>query len=158
MGKVLYSPGIELVSGALKKINTKSDHVADQNMLLGTHRRAETRSNACERLYIRKVNNLPWNKKASYALSQETIAQRLAFKNASIAIAARKKNLTYLTQDQDAFIAIKSELESAGYKPTFKSFLWAAYKKYEGTFPQSGIEMTAQEFIANVGASQSRWW
>ena len=41
MAKVVWAPGISTVSGALQKINKKSPHAADQQMLLASDERAQ---------------------------------------------------------------------------------------------------------------------
>lgn len=155
MAKTIFAPGIESVSGALTKINLRSSHVLDQNMLLATHRKSETCSLACQRTYFRKANQLPWQN--TDFVSPEVLAQRLAFKTNAAAIISRKENMTYLTGDQAAFVALKEELKNSNVRITLKSFYWAALKKYSGTFPNQAIEMTAQEYRANTSAGNAKY-
>ena len=53
MAKVEWNDAVKSVSGALVKINKKSQHAADQKMILATHRVAATEDTHCNRLYIR---------------------------------------------------------------------------------------------------------
>ena len=58
MAKVEYADAIKTVSGALTKINKKSQHAADQKMVLATHRVAPTQNPNCSRLYLRGLNSI----------------------------------------------------------------------------------------------------
>ena len=58
MAKVEWADAIKTVSGALTKINKKSQHAGDQKMILATHRVAETTSPDCSRLYMRGLSSV----------------------------------------------------------------------------------------------------
>ena len=58
MAKVEYADAIKTVSGALTKINKKSQHAGDQKMILATHRVAETSNPNCSRLYFRGLSSV----------------------------------------------------------------------------------------------------
>ena len=131
MAKILFAAGIDEVSGALTKINTKSKHRDDENMLLALHRKAETMSKHCQRAYFRKVNNLPWNKQDAYFLNQETRICRNSFGAQAAAVAERRQDLTHMSADQELFKEVNAEFQSKkGYSLTMKQFLWVAAKKY----------------------------
>ena len=117
MAKVVWAPGISTVSGALKKINKKSQHAADQHMLLATHRTAPTTSKDCNRLYVRQLEDIT----RSTAITADEIAQRNRFSAIARAVNARRKNITTIAQDVAAFNAQKNEPN--GYK-TLRQYLW----------------------------------
>ena len=56
MAKATYADLIKIVSGALTKINKKSEHAEDQKMVLATHRVAPTQSRQCSRIYLRGLS------------------------------------------------------------------------------------------------------
>lgn len=151
MSKILYAPGIEIVSGAMTKI-PKGQHRFDGNMFLATHRKAASSSVACSRAYFRKVNNLPW----AYALpSSAVLEQRELFGNHVRAIRARKRDLEFLSVDQLKFMAIKDEVKSRGYAITLNSFYWALLKKFNGTLPTDpDYAFTAMDYLTNTGSSK----
>lgn len=150
MAKVLFAAGIEVVSGAVTKIDKKSQHAYDENMLLFTHRKAESCSRVCQRGYYRKVNNLPW----TYAVaSTETRARQLAFKVASQQIATRRNDLSKMTADIAQLQAITPAVTAKGYSITMKSFLWAAKKLMGNDFPTGEITMTAEQYLENSYAA-----
>ena len=117
MAVVQWAPGISTVSGALKKINKKSPHAADQQMLLATHRTAPTTSQGCNRLYVRQLEDVT----RSTPVTADEIAQRNRFSAIARAVSARRKNITTIAQDVAAFNAQKDEPN--GYK-TFRQWLW----------------------------------
>ena len=117
MAKVVWAPGISTVSGALKKINKKSPHAADQQMLLATHRTAPTSYQGCNRLYVRQLEDIT----RSTPVTADEIAQRNRFSAIARAVAARRKNITTIAQDVAAFNAQKDEPN--GYK-TLRQYLW----------------------------------
>ena len=125
MAKVEYADAIKVVSGALTKINKKSQHAADQKMVLATHRVAPTENTQCSNLYLRGLSSVT----RSTPVSQTELARQLRFKTVSAAVAARAKNPTTLISDQAAFNA------QTTYK-TFKRYLWsvelAAYDQNNG--------------------------
>jgi len=117
MAKVVWAPGISTVSGALQKINKKSPHAADQQMLLATHRVAATTSTDCNRLYLRGLSAVT----RSTPVSAEEKAQRTRFGAICKAVALRRKDLSKVAQDLEAFNAQKDAAD--GYK-TMRQYLW----------------------------------
>ncbi len=117
MAKVVWAPGISTVSGALQKINKKSPHAADQQMLLATHRKAVTTSTDCNRLYLRGLSAVT----RSTPVSEDERAQRTRFGNICKAVALRRKDLTKVAADLAAFNAQKDT--AGGYK-TMRQYLW----------------------------------
>ena len=117
MAKVVWAPGIETVSGALTKINKKSQHAADQQMLLATHRKAATTSTDCNRLYMRGLSSVT----RSTPVSSDERAQRARFSAIAKAVNARRKDLSHVAEDLAAFNAQKDT--AGGYK-TMRQYLW----------------------------------
>ena len=117
MAKVVWAPGIETVSGALTKINKKSQHAADQQMLLATHRVAATTSTDCNRLYMRGLSSVT----RSTPVSAEEREHRNRFSAIAKAVNARKKDLSKVAVDLAAFNAQKDT--AGGYK-TMRQYLW----------------------------------
>ena len=107
----------ETVSGALTKIDKKSQHADDQKMILATHRTAATTSKHCSRVYIRTVKNIT----RTTPLTNHERAIRLRFKTVAQMVIERKEDLTKVTQDQAAFLAQK---DLANGKKTMKAYLW----------------------------------
>ena len=105
MAKVEYADAIKTVSGALTKINKKSEHAADQKMVLATHRTAPTTSKACSRLYLRGLSAVT----RTTPVSADEQAIRTRFSKVSKAVQARHKNLSYVASDLAAFKAQKDE-------------------------------------------------
>ena len=117
MAKVVWAPGIETVSGALTKINKKSPHAADQQMLLATHRVAATTSTHCNRLYMRGLSSVT----RSTPVSSDERAQRTRFAAICKAVNERRKDLSKVAEDLAAFNAQKDT--AGGYK-TMRQYLW----------------------------------
>ena len=117
MAKVVWAPGISTVSGALQKINKKSPHVADQQMLLATHRIAATTSTDCNRLYLRGLSAVT----RSTPVSSDERAQRTRFGAIAKAVNTRRKDLSKVATDLEAFNAQKDT--AGGYK-TMRQYLW----------------------------------
>ena len=117
MAKVEWNDAVKTVSGALVKINKKSQHAADQKMILATHRVAATTSNACSRLYIRGLSAVSrtTNPKA------KELAARSRFTEVAAAVRTRSKDLMQISSDQAAFLA---QRDTAGGKKTMKAYLW----------------------------------
>ncbi len=150
MSKILYAPGIEVVSGAMTKIS-KGQHVMDSNMFLATHRKAPSSSKACSRAYFRKVNNLPW----SYAQpSSEDLQRREAFVTKAAAVRTRRHDLQSIALDVQNFQAIRASVQSSGYAISMTSYLWALLKKFDGTFPTGSYTFSATDYINNTGSSK----
>ena len=117
MAVVEYADAIKTVSGALTKINKKSPHAKDQKMVLGTHRKAATSNPNCSRIYLRGLSSV------SYPVSQteDAINARLRFGAVSAAVKARRKDLTHMATDLQAFNAQK---DSPTGKKTMTAYLW----------------------------------
>ena len=58
MAQVEWADAIKTVSGALTKINKKSQHAGDQKMILATHRKAATTNPNCSRIYMRGLSSV----------------------------------------------------------------------------------------------------
>ena len=114
MAKVVYSAGIDHVSGALSKPSKNGQHSCAK-MLLATHRVAATQSSDCNRIYLReKVER-------STPLTANEEAARLRFTEVAQAVKLRAKDLNKMTQDQEAFAA---QRDTAGGKRTMRAYLW----------------------------------
>ena len=114
MAKVVWSAGIDHVSGALSKPSKDGQHSCEK-MLLATHRTAATTSKDCNRLFLRE------KVKRSTPVSAEETAARQLFSRIAKAVALRRKNVEQMVQDQQAFQAQKDSPN--GYK-TIYSYLW----------------------------------
>ena len=111
MAKVVYSAGIDHVSGALSKPSKNGQHSCEK-MLLATHRVAATESSDCNRIYLRnKVDPLSANEEAA----------RLRFTEVAQAVKLRAKDLNKMTQDQADFAA---QRDLATGKKTMRAYLW----------------------------------
>ena len=117
MAKVEYADAIKTVSGALTKINKKSPHAADQKMVLATHRKAATQSKDCSRIYLRGLSSIT----RTTPLKQKEVAIRQRFQAVRAMVAARKEDLSKVTQDQIDFLAQK---DLANGKKTMNAYLW----------------------------------
>ena len=122
MAKVEYADAIKTVSGALTKINKKSQHAADQKMVLATHRVAPTQNPNCSRLYLRGLNSIS----RSTPVTSEETRIRNRFSAVAAAVAARAKDLMKISADQAAFAAQK---DAPNGKKTMKAFLWKLEKE-----------------------------
>ena len=121
MAKVEYADAIKTVSGALTKINKKSQHAGDQKMVLATHRVAPTTSPDCSRLYIRGLSSVT----RSTPVTSREVQIRNRFSAVAAAVAARSVDLSKITADQAAFAAQK---DLPNGKKTMKSYLWSLEK------------------------------
>lgn len=115
MAKVTWAPGISTVSGALTKINKKSQHAGDEQMLLATHRSAPTTNKDCNRLFLRGLKSVT----RTTAVTSDEILIRNRFAAVSRAVQERRRNLSYVATDVANFRAQKE----TGYK-TFFQYLW----------------------------------
>ena len=115
MAKVTWAPGISTVSGALTKINKKSQHAGDEQMLLATHRSAPTTNKDCNRLFLRGLKSVT----RTTAVTSDEIILRNRFAAVSRAVQERRRNLSYVATDVANFRAQKE----TGYK-TFFQYLW----------------------------------
>ena len=114
MAKVEWSAGIDSVSGALAKPGKSGQHSCAK-MLLGTHRTAPTTSNKCNRLYMRKPT------KINVSQTEDSINARLRFSAVSAAVKTRRKDLSKMAADLQAFNAQK---DSPTGKKTMTAYLW----------------------------------
>ena len=121
MAKVEYADAIKTVSGALTKINKKSQHAADQKMVLATHRVAPTQNPNCSRLYLRGLNSIS----RSTPVTSEETRIRNRFSAVAASVAARAKDLQKISADQAAFAAQK---DAPNGKKTMRAFLWSLEK------------------------------
>ena len=128
MGIVKYSPGIEYVKGSLSKPKKQDGH-NHGDYLIGTHREAATTSTECTRLYVRKGNTYGNN----ISQTEDSINARLRFGAVSAAVKARRKDLSHMAQDLQAFNAQK---DSPTGKKTMTAYLWKvcgdAYDQAQG--------------------------
>ena len=122
MAKVEYADAIKTVSGALTKINKKSQHAADQKMVLATHRVAPTQNPNCSRLYIRGLNSIT---RSTPVTAKETKI-RSCFSAVAAAVAARAVDLSKMSADQQAFAAQKDQPNG---KKTMRAYLWKLEKE-----------------------------
>ena len=119
MAKVTWAPGISTVSGALSKIDKKSPHASDQQMLLATHRTAPTTNvGACNRLYLRGIDSV--TRKTPITADEQALRDR--FKAVSAAVQTRRKDLAHVASDLAAFNAQKDQPNG---KKTLVAYLWA---------------------------------
>ncbi len=105
----------------LTKINKKSQHAADQKMVLATHRVAPTQNPNCSRLYLRGLNSIS----RSTPVTSEETRIRNRFSAVAAAVAARAKDLMKISTDQAAFAAQK---DAPNGKKTMRAFLWSLEK------------------------------
>ena len=117
MAKVEWNDAVKTVSGALVKINKKSQHAADQKMVLATHRTAATTSNACSRLYLRGLSAITRSTKPK----AKELAARSRFTEVGAAVRQRSKDLMQISTDQANFLA---QRDTAGGKKTMRAYLW----------------------------------
>ena len=122
MAKVEYADAIKTVSGALTKINKKSQHAADQKMVLATHRVAPTQNPNCSRLYLRGLNSIS---RSTPVTTEETRIHN-RFSTVAAAVSARAKDLMKISADQAAFAAQKDQPNG---KKTMRAFLWKLEKE-----------------------------
>ena len=114
MAHVEWSAGIDSVSGALSKPSKSGQHSCSK-MLLGTHRIAETTSNKCNRLYLRK------KVQRSTPPTTDELWARTRFAAVATAVKERKGDLMNYNNDIAAFQAQKDQ---PGGKKTLKSYYW----------------------------------
>ena len=117
MAVVEFADAIKSVSGAMTRINKKSQHAGDQKMVLCTHRKAATTNPNCSRIYLRGLTSIT----RSTPVTAEETAHRSKFGEICAAVAARRKDLGKITQDNVNFKAQKDE--AGGYK-TMRSYLF----------------------------------
>ena len=108
---------IKTVSGALTKINKKSQHAADQKMVLATHRTAPTQSNICSRIFLRGLSSVT----RTTPVTADELAVRNRFATVSQQVNTRAHNMSTYPSDYAAFQAQKDQ---PGGKKTFRAYLW----------------------------------
>ncbi len=118
MAQVEWADAIKTVSGALTKINKKSQHAGDQKMILATHRKAATTNPNCSRLYMRGLSSIT----RSTPVTEDEMGARARFTTVRAAVYARSKNLSTISADQQAFEAQKNLADG---KTTFNAYLWS---------------------------------
>ena len=117
MALIKWTKGIEFVSGLLSKRPKKGEmHSEHSSALLATHRVAETTNPNCTRIYMVGEYN------RSTQPSTDELAKRERFAAVGRAVAARKKDLSKITQDQANFQDQKDEPNG---KKTMKAYLWS---------------------------------
>ena len=84
-------------------------------MLLGTHRVAATESKDCNRLYLRKKVH------RSTSPTEDELFARMRFSTVAQLVNERRKDLTKITADMQAFRAQK---DNPGGKKTMKAWYW----------------------------------
>ena len=109
--------GIETISGAMKRPKKMNGH-NHGNYLVAVHRTAATENPNCQRVYSFDADRY---KRTTPITADEQLA-RARFIAVSAAVKARAKNLSTLTEDQEAFEEQKNL--STG-KKTFKAYLWS---------------------------------
>ena len=127
MAKVEWSAGIDSVSGALSKPSKSGQHSCAK-MLLGTHRVAATESKDCNRLYLRKKVH------RSTSPTEDEFFARMRFSTVAQLVNERRKDLTKITADMQAFRAQK---DNPGGKKTMKAYYWMVYgDQYDQEHPR----------------------
>ena len=117
MAKMQVGPaGIETISGALKRPKKQNGH-NHGNYLVAIHRVAATTNPNCQRVYT----FAPDRYNRSTPVSAEETAHRNKFGAICAAVAARRKDLSKISQDNANFKAQKDE--AGGYK-TMRSYLF----------------------------------
>ncbi len=117
MAKVEWADAIKTVSGAMTKINKKSQHAGDQKMVLATHRKAATTSPDCSRIYLRGLSSVT----RSTPVTADEQAARARFAAISRAVVARGKDMAQTATDIAAFNAQKDQ---PGGLKTLKAYRW----------------------------------
>ena len=118
MAKVEWADAIKTVSGALVKINKKSQHASDQKMVLATHRVAPTASKECSRIFFRGLSSVT----RTTPVTDKELAARARFTAVQAAVKERANDLSKIAQDQEDFL---EQVNTAGGAKTMKAYLWA---------------------------------
>ena len=128
MAKVEWSSGIDHVSGALSKPSKSGQHSCTK-MLLATHRVKPTESADCNRLYLRR------KVERSTAPGEDELWARNRFTAVAAAVKTRRKDLSHIATDMQAFEAQKN---TAGGKKTMKAYLWLVCgQEYDQAHPRA---------------------
>ena len=118
MAIVKWNSAIDYVKGALTKPKKDREGHKCGDYLIGTHREAPTTNPNCTRAYVRGADGFD----RSTPVTSDEVAIRNRFKAVAIAVAARMKDLSKITADQQAFRAQKDQPNG---KKTLKSYLWS---------------------------------
>ena len=108
--------GIETMSGALKRPKKQDGH-NHGNYLVATHRVAATTNPNCQRVYSFDADRY----KRSTSPSADEMAARERFAAVGRAVATRAKDVSKITQDQEAF---KAQKDTPGGRKTLKAWYW----------------------------------
>ena len=100
MAQVVWSAGIDSVSGALSKPSKSGQHSCNK-MLLGTHRVAPTTNPNCNRIFLRK------KVERTAPLTANELSARTRFTQVRAMVAARRIDLQKIVADQQAFLTQK---------------------------------------------------
>ena len=114
MAKVVWTAGIEYVSGALCKCGKKGSHTHSK-MLLATHRKAATTNPNCNRIYVRDETQ------RSTPLSSLELDIRERFASVAAMVRTRSRDLSKITTDQINFLA---QRDIPGGCKTMKKYYW----------------------------------
>ena len=108
--------GIEYIQGALKKPVKKDGHKHGSYLIM-THRTAPTENPNCQRIYVKNEDAYT----RSTQPGADELAARTRFAAVRALVAARKKDLSHIADDQAAFVAQK---DLANGKKTMTAYLW----------------------------------
>ena len=114
MAKVVWSAGIDHVSGALSKPSKNGQHSCEK-MLLATHRTAATANKDCNRLFLRETP------KRTTPVTADEILIRNRFATIARAVNARRRDLTKIVADIQNF---RNQKEQPGGSKTLRQYLW----------------------------------
>lgn len=127
MAKVVWTAGIEYVSGALCKCGKKGQHT-HAKMLLATHRRAATTNPNCNRIYVRD------EAQRSTMPSSRELDIRERFASVAAMVRTRSRDLSKISQDQINFLA---QRDTVGGKKTMRSYYWhICGQEYDAQHPR----------------------
>ena len=116
MAIVKWNSAIDYVKGALSKPKKQNGH-SHGDYLIGTHREAATTNPNCTRAYVKGAD--AYNR--STPVSSDERAQRTRFGAICKAVNTRRKDLSKVATDLEAFNAQKDT--AGGYK-TMRQYLW----------------------------------
>ena len=111
--------GIETISGAMKRPKKQNGH-NHGNYLVAVHRIAESENPNCQRVYSFDADRY----KRTTALTAKEQAQREKFGTICTAVSARRKELSKIAADTEAFLA---QRETG--KKTMRAYLWSLEKQ-----------------------------
>ena len=121
--------GIETISGAMKRPKKQDGH-NHGNYLVAVHRKAASSNENCQRVYSFDADRY----KRTSPLKPKEVSIRQRFQAVRAMVAARKEDLTKVTQDQLDFLAQK---DRANGKKTMNAYLWSLEcAKYDETHPR----------------------